>query len=100
MTTEKLQKANELARRIRECEQALNCFEYDHNYYARDENPDIEPDMRSTNPQLIIEHDNTEEWEGRATTPIPMVLSDFLIKAIKESIKDNLKNLKAEFDAL
>ena len=56
--------------------------------------------MRSTNPQLIIEHDNTEEWEGRTTTPIPMVLSDYLIEAIKLSIKDSLKRLQTEFEAL
>lgn len=100
MNKDTLQKANELARKIREHEQALNCFEYDHNYFARDENSDLEPDMRSTNPQLIIEHDDLEEWEGRTTTPIAMVLSDSLIEVIKLSIKDNLKRLQAEFEAL
>lgn len=100
MNKDTLQKANELAQKIREHEQALYCFEYDHNYYARDENPDLEPDMRSTNPQLIIEHDDTEEWEGRTTTPIPMILSDYLIEAIKLSIKDSLKRLQTEFETL
>ena len=100
MNKEILQKANELARRISEHERALNCFEFDANEYARDEHPALEPDMRSTNPQLIIEHLNIEEGEGRTTTAIPMILSDYLIEAIKASIKYNLENLKSEFDNL
>jgi len=100
MNTETLQKANELARKIIEHEQALNCFEYDVHYYARDENPELPEELRSTNPRLIIEHDDIEEGEGRRQTPIPIVLSDLLIEMIKSAIKESQAKVNAEFQAL
>jgi hypothetical protein len=55
--------------------------------------------LESTNPILIIEHDDPFEG-GREQQRIPMVLSDFLINLIKDSIKGNLEKLKDEFQNL
>lgn len=57
MNKEKLKEANRLNKLIEEHEQALNCFEFDTNYYARDEDPNLPIALESTNPILIIEHD-------------------------------------------
>lgn len=97
MNKEKLAEANRLNKLIEENEQALNCFEYDKNYWTEGVN---EPDMVSTEPRLIIEHLDLEDFECRTQTPIPMVLSDFLIDMIKAAIKENQAKLKAEFEAL
>ena len=99
MNKEKLMEANRLNKLIEEHEQALNCFEFDTNYYARDEDPNLPIALESTNPILIIEHDDPFEG-GREQQRIPMVLSDFLINLIKDSIKGNLEKLKDEFQNL
>lgn len=99
MNKEKLEKANRLNKLIKEHEEALNCFEFDTNYYAREEEPNLPIVLESTNPVLIIEHDNP--FEGiRERQRIPMVLSDHLINAIKDSIKKKLEDLKVEFKNL
>ena len=99
MNQEKLKEANRLNKLIEEHEQALNCFEYDTNYYARDEEHDLPIALESTNPILIIEYDNPFEG-GCEQQRIPMVLSDLLINIIKDSIKGNLEKLKDKFQAL
>ena len=99
MNKEKLNEANRLNKLIEEQEQALNCFEFDTNYYARDEYPNLPIVLESTNPTLIIEYDDPFEG-GREQQRIPMVLSDFLINIIKDSIKGNLEKLKTEFQNL
>ena len=99
MNKEKLKEANRLNKLIEEHEQALNCFEFDTNYYARDEDPNLPIALESTNPILIIEHDDPFEG-GREQQRIPMVLSDFLINLIKDSIKGNLEKLNARGAAL
>ena len=98
-TKQILKEANRLNKLIEEHEQALNCFEFDTNYYARDEDPNLPIALESTNPILIIEHDDPFEG-GREQQRIPMVLSDFLINLIKDSIKGNLEKLKDEFQNL
>lgn len=105
MTEEILKKANELKKLINEYESALLCFEYDNNEYENDYRKDkgedlLPPDIKSTNPKLIIEHDAFDDDWYRATKPIPMVLSDFLVNIIKEQIKENLSKVRKEFDEL
>ena len=99
MNKERLEEANRLNKLIKEHEEALNCFEFDTNYYARDEDPNLPIVLESTNPVLIIEHDNP--FEGtREQKRIPMALSDILINAIKDSVKTKLEKLKVEFQNL
>ncbi len=100
MNKEKLQKANELVKKISEHENALNCFEFDIHEYGRHNNPELPIKLVSTNPQLIIEHDDIEEGEGRTQTPVPIILSNLLIEMIKKAIKESLSLLQTEFDQL
>lgn len=101
-----LEEANRLNKLIEEHKEALRCFVYDKNEcinYYREANGEevLPPEFESTNPKLIIEFDEYDEGEpARKKLPIPMVLSDYLIEAIKMSIKDNLKRLQTEFEAL
>lgn len=105
MKEETLKKANELLKLIKEHESALLCFEYDANEWANELRKNckqelLPPKVESANPKLIIEHDAFDDDWYRATQPIPMVLSDFLVNIIKEQIKENLEKLKKEFEEL
>ncbi|WP_419033421.1 hypothetical protein [Dysgonomonas gadei] len=99
MENETLKKANELNELINEYESALCCFEYDQNEYFNNTLPEgkkLPPRMITTNPRLIIEYDG----DGREQQLIPMVLSDVLVELLKQSIKENLAELKRQFKDL
>lgn len=81
-----LDRANEIARMIREDESALCCFEWPEEYGGH-----------SRNPQLIIEFDGCD---GREQVKIPMILSECLTNILKDAIKSNLNKLKNEFEEL
>lgn len=105
MEIETLKKGNQLLELITEHEQALLCFEYDHNEYLNDQLKDrgeelLPPDIRSTDPKLIIEFNYFDDDWHRRTLPIPMVLSDLLLSTIKEQIRENLSKLTKEFNEL
>ena len=86
MDIEKLNKANELNRRIREFTEALNCFEWENGGQTF-----------STNPRLIIQFHG---GDGREELPIPMELSDVLVGILKAEIKSQRSVCKMEFDKL
>lgn len=105
MEIETLKKGNQLLSEIKEHEKALLCFEYNANEYMNivreDRGEDLlPPDIRSTNPKLIIEYDALDDDWYREKQEIPMVLSDFLANIIKEQIRENLTKLKKEFTEL
>ena len=81
-----LEKANELNRKIREFQQALNCFQWEEEYGGG-----------STNPRLIIQFDGPD---GRENTPLPMNLSNGLVKFLKAEIIKGRDAVVAEFNAL
>ena len=103
MEIETLKKGNQLLKLITEHEQALLCFEYDNNEYENDYRKDkgedlLPPDIRSTNPKLIIEFDAFDDDWYREKQVIPIVLSDFLVNVIKEQIRENLSKLNEDFE--
>ena len=81
-----LEKANELNRKIKEFQQALNCFQWEQEYGGG-----------TTNPRLIIEFDG---GDGRETQPLPMNLSDALVSFLKAEIIKGRDAAVAEFNAL
>jgi len=85
MDIPKLDKANDLYRKIREFEEALNCFNWGEEYGGD-----------STNPRLIIEFDR----DGREQNPLPMNLSNELVKFLKEEIMKGRDIAVSEFIAL
>lgn len=82
-----LEKANALNKKIKEFTEALNCFEW---------KPDEKTEPISTNPRLIIEFD----YDGREQQPLPMNLSDELVKFLKAEIIKGRDIAVAEFNAL
>ena len=80
-----LEKANELNKKIREFQEALNCFEWENEYGGH-----------STNPRLIIEFDR----DGREQQLLPMNLSNELVKILKEEIIKGRDIAVADFNAL
>lgn len=85
-----LDKANNLNRKIKEFQQALNCFEY--NYGEKD------AEKFDRTPRLILDVDDLDN--GREQIDIPMNLSNELISFLKtEIIKGRDKAVK-EFNAL
>lgn len=81
-----LEKANELNKKIREFQQALNCFQWDQEYGGG-----------STNPRLIIEFDGAD---GREKQPLPMNLSDVMVSFLKAEILKGRDTAVDEFNAL
>ncbi len=86
MEREKLEKANELDKKIREYKEALNCFQWEDN----------DGGLHSTNPALIIEFDN----DGREQIKLPMTLSDSVVNLLKEIITASLETTQKEFNNL
>ena len=78
MATKKIEKANELSKKINEFTEALNCFEWQPYNDPKREHIRI-----STNPKLIIEFDGVD---GRDAVPLPMNLSDALVSFLKAEI--------------
>ena len=81
-----LEKANELNKKIREFQQALNCFQWEEEYGGG-----------STKPRLIIEFDGAD---GREEQPLPMNLSDVMVSFLKAEIIKGRDTAVAEFNAL
>lgn len=86
-----LKTGNELHQKMKEFEEALNCFDW-----YNPETPEATPVSR--NPRLIVEFDDDED--GRSTVKIPMNLSDVLIKHIKDAIKTKMSKTFKEFESL
>jgi len=84
-----LGKANELNRKIKEFNEALNCFEWTH--------PEDETQKFSTKPRLIIDFDG---GDGREQIELPMNLSNTLVAFLKEEIIKGRDVAVAEFNAL
>ncbi|WP_445458403.1 hypothetical protein [Flavobacterium sp. HNIBRBA15423] len=82
-----LEKANKLNKKIKEFSEALNCFEWQ---------PEENAKAISTNPRIIIEFD----CDGREQLPLPMNLSDELVKFLKNEIIKGRDIAVAEFNAL
>lgn len=83
----RLNKANALNRKIKEYEEALECFEHrygDENEFVFDRTP-----------KILLDVDDLDG--GREQLPIPMILSDELIKFLKEQIILNLNLAKEDF---
>lgn len=91
MKTEKLEIANNIHKRINMYKNALCCFEI--------ENPKYEGKMESLEPKLAIEHID-DEWEDRAVTVLPDILSDDFIEILKSHIKTKIVELEKEFEEL
>tara|TARA_R110002096_G_scaffold242885_2_gene434814 strand:+ start:380 stop:649 length:270 start_codon:yes stop_codon:yes gene_type:complete len=89
MTKEKVEQANSLDKKIKDLKSAMNCFEW---------TPDGSSVPVSLNPRLIIEFDDGDE--GRVDMPIPMNLSNEMIKFIKGEISNSLVTALDEFNAL
>lgn len=91
-----LNKANELDKKIREFNQALECFEWS---YPGEEKPSSDENYlkHSTNPRLIIDFDGPD---GREQQTIPMVLSDTLITILKNTIEELRDKTIKEFKNL
>jgi len=81
-----LEKANDLNRKIKQFNNALDCFQWEAEYGGG-----------TTNPQIIIEFDGCD---GREQQPIPMFLSDEMLGFLKESIIKGRKNALDEFNSL
>ena len=88
MDLQTLQKGNDLQRKIREFEEAHNCFEW---------HPD-EGEPISLNPRLIVEFDDYDG--GRSQVTLPMALSDVLTALLKQEIQKGLDAAQAEFNEL
>ena len=81
-----LEKANELNKKIKEFQLALNCFEWEKEYGGG-----------TTNPRLIIEFDGCD---GRETQSLPINLSDTLVSFLKAQIIKARDASVAEFNAI
>lgn len=81
-----LEKANELNKKIKEFQGALNCFQWEEEYGGG-----------TTYPRLIIEFDGPD---GREEQPLPMNLSDALVSFLKSEIIKGRDAAVAEFNAL
>ena len=81
-----LEKANELNKKIKEFQQALNCFQWEQEYGGG-----------TTNPRLIIEFDDVD---GRETQPLPMNLSDTVVSFLKAEIIKGRDAAVSEFNEL
>lgn len=89
MTKEQLDKGNELANKIRDFENALNCFEWKFSAQAP---------PASTNPRIIIEYDDYDDV--RSQIALPMNRSDTLVDLLKSTIKEKLGKAQDELDKL
>jgi len=81
-----LEKANELNKKIKEFQQALNCFQWEQEYGGG-----------TTNPRLIIEFDG---GDGREVQPLPMNLSDETVSFLEFEIITARDAAVDEFNAL
>ena len=85
-----LNKANELNKKIKEYQEALNCFEYkygDNNEATFDRTP-----------KIVLDVDDLDN--GREQIAIPMVLSDELISFLKAEIIRGRDEAVREFNCL
>ncbi|MBD8081108.1 hypothetical protein [Chryseobacterium caseinilyticum] len=82
-----MNKANALNKKIKEYEEALNCFE--HRYGENNEF------VFDRTPKILLDVDDLDD--GREQIPIPMILSDELAEFLKEQILSNLNLAKEEF---
>jgi len=81
-----LEKANELIKKIKELQQALNCFEWDQEYGGG-----------TTNPRLIIEFDG---GDGRETQPLRINLNDATLSFLRAGIIKDRDAAVDEFNEL
>lgn len=89
MKIETLNKANELNKRIKEFETALDCFEYAPS--------DDESKKISTDPRLIIDYFGDDCRQQQA---LPMNLSNEMVAFLKAEIIKGRDAAIAEFNAL
>ena len=82
-----LETANNLHRKIKQLDSALDCFEWS----PGEGKPPI-----STNPQIIIEYDN----DGREECKLPMPLSNALVEVLKKEILIARESALSAFSAL
>lgn len=90
MNLETLKAANELKIKCDGFDRALECFTLlygDKNQYSQ-----------TSNPSLIIEHDDYDD--DREQAKIPSVISDKLVDIIKDYIVSERDKCKKEFDSL
>lgn len=89
MNIETLHKANELYRKIKDYEEALNCFEY--KYADNEESYD-------RTPRLILDVDDLDN--GREQIAIPMILSKEMVSFLKTEIIKGRDKAVREFNSL
>jgi len=82
-----LEKANALNNKIKEFNQALNCFQWE----------DGAGNFHSANPRLIIQYDG---GDGREEQPLPMNLSNTFVTLLKAEISRCMDEAVAELEAL
>jgi hypothetical protein len=87
MDIETLEKANSLNQKIKQLDEALNCFEW----IQGESIPPI-----SRNPRIIIEFDN----DGREQIKLPFLLSNFLVTILKKEILSARESALSEFIAM
>lgn len=87
MDIQTLDKANSLNKKIKQLDEALNCFEW---------SPGGSIPPISTNPRIIIEFDN----DGREQIKLPLVLSDVLVAILKKEILSARASALSEFIAI
>jgi hypothetical protein len=87
MDIQTLKKANDLNQKIKELNEALNCFEW---------SPEESIAPISTNPRILIEFDG----DGREQIKLPLVLSDVLVAILKKEIVTARESALSEFIAL
>ena len=91
MDKEKLEKGNEILRKINKYESALECFEW-----VPGENGG--GDVISLNPKLAIEFDDWDD--GREMMVLPDIISEDFIEMLKTHIETRIEELLKEFDEL
>lgn len=89
MTPEKLKIGIELSQKLKEIDEAMNCFEWP----ADPEFGLLEPLNR--HPQLVIESDNEDEM--RVQYKLPMVLSNEIISFIKRELSEEKTRITQQF---
>jgi hypothetical protein len=89
MEKETLKKANELDRKIREINEALNCFEWQ----PYPDEVALAKEPISTNPILMVEFDG---GDGREEVKLPIILGNRLIDILKSELKSSLMAAEEE----
>jgi len=93
MNKETLKRANALDKKIKECDEALNCFEYTYT-----DHEGKNPQVYNRTPRLIIDVDDLDN--GREQIALPFNLSNTFIDFITREVKNQKEKSINEFKSL